>query len=81
MDESDPAVLMRSFRTRGVPVNYPGLATPSQASPNQRSLTCFEGEGEGRGGEIARTSQEGFGQLRSGAASPLAALRSSSVFI
>lgn len=38
IDESDAAVLMCSFRTREVPVNYPGLIKPSQASPNQNSL-------------------------------------------
>lgn len=38
IDESDPAVLMCSLRTREVPINYPGSIKPSQASPNQRSL-------------------------------------------
>lgn len=54
---------------------FPGF--PKPLFPG--ALTCYEGEGEGRGGEIPRITQEGFGQLRSGAASPLAALRSSSV--
>lgn len=72
IDESPPAVLMGSFRTREVPGNYPGLIKPFQASPSWYSLG-FKGEGEIHGEEMARRTQERFGQLRSGAASPLAA--------
>lgn len=69
---------MCSFRAREVPGNDSGLIKPSQASP-KRVPWSFKGEGEIRGEEISRITQARFGQLGSGAASPLAGLRSSSV--